>query len=195
MISVSAVQTWPLSVRATEGALVGVDFGHEVVDDLGADMLRLLEHLFHQPRTLDRIGKARIVFDIGGDHQLAALFKAGDQNRLQHGARGIDRGRVAGGAGTDDEHLGVAGRHVVSPFDLSASEASASTGKAGDFTIRRPIYDCRMHLFKGSLALPTRANLLCVRFGYARETFLRISSLYIEAAGGELKKGNKRASG
>ena len=82
---------------------VEIDLGDDVADDLGADMLGLLQHLLHQPRTLDRIGEARIVLDVGGDHQLAALLQAGDQHRLQHGARRVDRRRVAGRAGADDE--------------------------------------------------------------------------------------------
>ena len=90
----------------TERPHIEVDLGDDVVDDLGADMLGLFEHLLHQPRTLDRIGKARIVFDIGGDHQLAALLQAGDKHRLQHGAGGIDRRRVARRAGADDDELG-----------------------------------------------------------------------------------------
>ena len=65
----------------------------------------------HQPGTLDRIGEARIVLDIGGDRELAALLQAGDQHRLQHGARGIDRRRVAGRAGTDDEDWRMLGGH------------------------------------------------------------------------------------
>ena len=76
-------------------------------------MLGLLQHLLHQPRTLDGIGEARIVLDIGGDHQLAALLQAGDEHRLQHGARGIDRGGVAGRAGTDDEDWRVLDGHRI----------------------------------------------------------------------------------
>jgi hypothetical protein len=34
-------------------------------------------------------------------------------------------------------------------------ETGALSGQSGGFAIRWPIYDCRMHLFKGSLALPT----------------------------------------
>ena len=74
------------------------DLGDKVVDDFGADMFGLLEHLLHHPGTLHRIGVAGIVLDIRGDHQLSALFHAGDQHRFEHGARGIDRGGVAGGA-------------------------------------------------------------------------------------------------
>jgi hypothetical protein len=61
-------------------------------------MLGLEAHLLHQPGTLDDIGEARIVLDIGRDHQLAAGLEARDQHRLEHRPGGVDRGRVAGGA-------------------------------------------------------------------------------------------------
>ena len=51
--------------------------------------------------------KPGIVLDVGGDGELAARLDALDQDRLQHGARGIDGGGVAGGAGADDDDLGV----------------------------------------------------------------------------------------
>ena len=94
----------PESPFSAERPDIEIDFGDDVVDDLGADMLGLLQHLLHQPRPLDRIGEAGIVLDVGGDHQLAALLQAGDQHRLQHGARGIDRRRIAGRTGADDEN-------------------------------------------------------------------------------------------
>jgi DNA-binding Lrp family transcriptional regulator len=46
-----------------------------------------------------------------------------------------------------------------------------------------------MHLFKGSLALPTGQIVSDVIFGCIGETFLRIAALYIETAAMELKKG------
>ncbi|MND45953.1 hypothetical protein D3C80_368210 [compost metagenome] len=81
-----------------EGASGRLDFGHEVVDDLCAHMGCLLEHLLHQPGALDGIAESRIVLYIRGDHQLAALFHAGDQDRLQHGTCCIDGCGVSGGA-------------------------------------------------------------------------------------------------
>ena len=87
-------------------------------------MLGLLAHLLHQPGALDDFGKAGIVLDIGGDGQLAARLQAGDQNRLQHGARGIDGGRVTGSAGTDDDQALVT--------RLGHGETSRSLGAAAD---------------------------------------------------------------
>jgi hypothetical protein len=84
----------------------------EIGDDFGADMGGLLLHLLHQPRALDHVGKTRIVFDVGGDGELAAGLDALDQDRFEHRAGGIDRGGVTGRAGTDDDDLGMdRGRH------------------------------------------------------------------------------------
>src|SRR4051812_23675157 len=80
-------------------------------------MCRLLLHLLHQPGALDHIGKARVVFDVGGDGELPARLDALDQNRLQHRPRGIDRGSVARRAGTDNDNFGVnGGSHGLVPY-------------------------------------------------------------------------------
>ena len=63
--------------------------------NLRADMLGLGLHLLHEPGALDDVGKAGIVFDIGGDGQLAAGLQTGDHYRLQHCPRRVDRGRIA----------------------------------------------------------------------------------------------------
>ena len=88
--------------RQAEGALRQVGLDHDVVDDLGADVFGLFLHLLHQPRTLNGLGKARIVFDIRGDGQLAARLEAGDHNRIERGAGGIDGGGPASRAGADN---------------------------------------------------------------------------------------------
>ena len=83
---------------------------HDVVHhDLGADMLGLLAHLLHEPRPLDHVGETGIVFDIGGDRQLTAGLVALDHDRGQHGAGGIDRSRIAGRAGPEDDDACVFG--------------------------------------------------------------------------------------
>ena len=71
--------------------------------DPRADMLGLGPHLLHQPRPLDRLGEARIVLDVGGDHQLAAGLETREEERVQHGARGVDGGRVACRPRADDD--------------------------------------------------------------------------------------------
>ena len=70
-------------------------------------MLGLRLHLLHQPGALDGFGEARIVFDFGGDGELAARLQTGDHHGLQHGARGIDRCRCAGRSASQDDHFFV----------------------------------------------------------------------------------------
>ena len=79
----------------------------EIGDDLGADMRRLLLHLLHQPGALDDVGEAGIVFHVGGDGELAAGLDALDQYGFEHRARRVDRRGVTGGAGTDNDDLGM----------------------------------------------------------------------------------------
>jgi hypothetical protein len=87
-----------------------------VVDGGGADMLGLLRHLLHQPRTLDDVGEARVVLDVGGDHELAAGLQPGHHRWPQAGARGIDRRGVAGGARADDQDARLVGLgHRIDP--------------------------------------------------------------------------------
>ena len=93
-----------------ERALAEFDADDVIGNEMRADVFGLKSHLLHQPRTLDRLGEARIVLDVGRDGQLTAGLKAGDQHRLEQRTGGVDRRRIAGGAGTDDDELGVVGR-------------------------------------------------------------------------------------
>ena len=77
-------------------------------------MFGLQAHLLHEPGSLNRLGEAGIVFDIGGDHELAALFEAGDEHRLEQRARGVDRRRIAGRAGADDDDARMLRHEVAS---------------------------------------------------------------------------------
>ena len=72
-------------------------------------MLGLFLHLVHQPGALDGVGEAGIILHLGGDGELAARLDAGDQGRLQHGARGIDGGGAAGRAAAQDDDFGMLG--------------------------------------------------------------------------------------
>ena len=76
-------------------------------------MLGLRQHLLHQPGALDRVGKTRIVLDLGGDGELATLLHACDQHRLEHRARGIDRRSVARRTRTNDHDGRVFRGHRV----------------------------------------------------------------------------------
>jgi len=78
-------------------------------DDRGADMGRLPLHLFHEPRALNDVGEARIILHVGGDGELSARLHALNHDRIEHGAGGVDRRRIAGRAGPDNHKLGVCG--------------------------------------------------------------------------------------
>jgi hypothetical protein len=91
--------------NGAERAAAEVDLGDGVGDELGADMAGLALHLLHQPGTLDHVGEAGIILDIGRDGHLAAGGHALDQDRLQAGARGIDGGGIAGRAGADNQNF------------------------------------------------------------------------------------------
>ena len=94
-----------------ERAGAEVDFANGLAHDLGAAGLALRAHLVHERRALD-LGEAREVLDLVGGGQLAARGDAQGQEALVHdglevGARGVDGGGVAGGAGADDYDLAV----------------------------------------------------------------------------------------
>jgi hypothetical protein len=55
-----------------------VDLLDVVRDQFGLEALRVLTHPLHQRRSLQPFDVAGPVVDIGGRHQLAALFGAGD---------------------------------------------------------------------------------------------------------------------
>jgi hypothetical protein len=63
-----------------------------VEDDLGLEALGVRLHALHQVRAHQAVRVAGPVVDLGGRHQLAALLQAGDQHRLEVGARGVDAG-------------------------------------------------------------------------------------------------------
>jgi DNA-binding Lrp family transcriptional regulator len=73
-----------------------------VEDDLATDGAGVRLHLHHQLGALDHL-LADPVLDIGGDGELTARLDALNDDRLQHGARGVDSRGVAGGAGPDDQ--------------------------------------------------------------------------------------------
>ena len=75
--------------------------GHE----LGAEPLGLLAELRHEVGTEDSVGKTRVVLDVGGQHELAARLQALDDERMQVGARGVDRSGEARRAGSDDDDV------------------------------------------------------------------------------------------
>jgi hypothetical protein len=78
-------------------------------------MRGLQPHLLHEPGALDDVGEARVILDVGGDGELAARLDALDEQRLEVGARGIDRRRVAGRPRADDDESFVANGHAEIP--------------------------------------------------------------------------------
>ena len=100
-VSIATVAFEPYRPRAK------LDLVDVVHHDVRADMLGLRLHLLHQPWALNRIGEARVVFDVGRDGQLAAGLRALDERRRKHGARGIDGSGVTSRAGAQNDHFRV----------------------------------------------------------------------------------------
>jgi hypothetical protein len=94
-------------------------------------------HLLHQPRALDDVGETRIILHIGGDGELAAGLDALDQDRFKHRARGINRSRVAGGSGTDDDDLGVDGGRHGADRSLEGTWSALEQNTPGNASRRR----------------------------------------------------------
>ena len=94
---------------AAERTLREIDVHDQVMKNFGADVAGLRLHLLHQPGALHRGREAGVVLHVGGDHQLAARLQAGHQHGRQAGARRVDSGGVAGGAGADDENSSAVG--------------------------------------------------------------------------------------
>ena len=71
---------------------------HVIAHDLGGEARGVALHAFHERRPLQSLDIARPVVDVGGRHELSALFDTRDQERGAIGARGVDRGAVARGS-------------------------------------------------------------------------------------------------
>jgi hypothetical protein len=94
-----------------EGALGEVHALHGLGEYLRAHAQALLAHAVGEIHAQDALREAGEVLHVGGGGQLAARRdavgqEALEEHRRQLGARGVDRGRVRGGAGADDAHLG-----------------------------------------------------------------------------------------
>ena len=97
----------PRVAHAAERPHRKIDRHDQVIHHCRADMRRLRRHLLHQPRSLHRLGEPGIVLHLGGDGQLPPRLQSGHQHRLERSTRRIDRRRVAGGAGSDDQDTGM----------------------------------------------------------------------------------------
>ncbi len=85
-----------------------IDRNDSVLHDLGPNVERLGPHLLHEPRPLDDVREARIIFHFCRGGELSAGLDTLDENRAQHGPRCINRSRVTGRAGADDHEPVVA---------------------------------------------------------------------------------------
>ena len=104
MMIVRAYSSWP-PTRTRFGVDGEVDLVDVGGDELGAEALGLLAELRHEVGTDDAVGEARVVLDVGGQHQLAAGLQTLDDERLQVGPGGVDGGREAGRARPDDDDV------------------------------------------------------------------------------------------
>jgi hypothetical protein len=95
----------------TSGEVDPLDIGgHE----FGAEALGLRAELRHHFGAHDPVGKAGIVLDVGRQHELPAGADPLDHERMQIGARGIDRGGQTRRARPDDDDLaGLPGHSVL----------------------------------------------------------------------------------
>ena len=101
-----------------EAAVGELDAGGVVGDEPGAEALGLGAELVHHLRPHDPLGVARVVLDVGGVLELAAPLEALDHERLEVGARGVERGGVAGGPAADDDQVFGLLRHSNSPIRI-----------------------------------------------------------------------------
>ena len=99
-----------------ERPLAEVDRGDLLGQELGTETLRLLTELDHQLGAHDAVGEARVVLDLGGQHQLPARLIAGagrlafDDQWLEVGPRRVDGRGQPGRTGSDDDHIANLGR-------------------------------------------------------------------------------------
>ena len=96
--------------RHAEGAPGQVHRIDGLGDDARAVALGLGAHALHQLGTVDALGEAGEVLDLGGGRELAARGDAAGQEALEHqraqvGAGGVDGRGVPGRAGADDDDL------------------------------------------------------------------------------------------
>ena len=79
-----------------------INIGDKFIFDACPDIFSLLLHLLHQPRPLNNIGKAGIVFNIGGDGELTAGLQPCQHKRVQIGTGSINRRGQTGSTSADN---------------------------------------------------------------------------------------------
>ena len=78
-----------------------------VEHDFRFEPLGVLQKTLHQFRTLHAVDVSGPVVHFRGCHKLAPLRHASDEQRIEVGARRIDRRRVPCGSGAKYQNLGV----------------------------------------------------------------------------------------
>lgn len=74
-----------------------------IKNDLRVETFGVFQEACHQVGALHAIRVGRPVVYFGGGHQLATLRHAGNQHRIEVGARSIHGGGIPGGAGTEND--------------------------------------------------------------------------------------------
>ena len=103
--------------REFKGTLREVDLDDVVVLDARLEAFGLFLQAGHQVGPLNAFVGGGPVIDFGRGHELSARFHAGDDERAQIGAGGVNgRGPTGGtGAENDDGVVQTFGRHAFSP--------------------------------------------------------------------------------
>ena len=86
-------------------------------DEARAEALGLVAQVLHHLRAHHALRVAGVVLDVGRLLEQAAPQEALDDERVEVGARGVQRGGVAGRAAPDDDHvLDVVAIAASAPF-------------------------------------------------------------------------------
>src|SRR5579883_2929362 len=99
-----------------------------------AEALRLFAHVFDQFRALDAVREAGEILDQRGNGELSAGLMAFDDERLEVGARGVERGGVPGTARADDDDI----TDIHSGSSLDCRNANWVHSRHGAAVSRRP---------------------------------------------------------
>ena len=110
MMSDSVVMAGPSASAIVNGRRVRSTLVTLPPRSLGAEAQRLLPHLDHQVRPHDPVPEPGPVLHHRRQHQLAACLEPLDQERLQVGAGGVQRGGQPGRARPDDDDLPISHR-------------------------------------------------------------------------------------
>ena len=116
------------TLDGVDAAVGQLELGGVVGDEAGAEALGLGAELVHHLRPHHALRVARVVLDVGGVLELAAPLEALDHERLELGASGVERSRVAGGAAADDDQVFAPSRSVRLVGHLVLSEPIQSPG-------------------------------------------------------------------